>query len=49
MNWGTRSFEQDKGPPFSLLDPSTGELRVGEGPKWVAPESQPFWRPASGG
>ncbi len=45
MGWGTRHFEQQAGPPVSVLDRATGKLSSMEAPKWGTPESRPFWRP----
>ena len=42
-----REFDrtQDKGTPITLVDPVTGRLSTGEGPKWGTSDAREFWKP----
>ncbi|KKL47563.1 hypothetical protein LCGC14_2334280, partial [marine sediment metagenome] len=39
------AIKDPKGMPFTILDPATGALSEGEGPRWGTPEIREFWRP----
>ncbi len=46
---GRENGKSEKGIPFSLLNPETGELTETRGPDWGTPESREFWKPAIDG
>ena len=46
---GKHNIVAKTGVPFTILDPGTGELSEGVGPKWGEEGSVPFWKPVLGG
>jgi Glycoside hydrolase 123, catalytic domain/Glycoside hydrolase 123 N-terminal domain len=46
---GRHTQVKDKGMPFTILDPSTGNLTKAMGPTWGTKEIRPFWKPVMDG
>ena len=42
---GGAASKDPRGLPFTILDPATGALSEGEGPRWGTPGVREFWRP----
>jgi hypothetical protein len=43
--YGSTVSKEARGMPFTILDPASGKLSEGDGPKWGTPEIREFWKP----